>query len=966
MSTTRPATVDLGSARCGRIWARQPSSDAVELARFNLKSSKSGTSPPAFTAVASDPWSDIVALGDVRGNVTLVDAGRNTFQRFRVAQGDPITSLCFISRSKEVVASLASGAVLVLHLGTGSVVARLPHRRPGHAPDGPVLVASDGLSSLSSFDPGRVSLWAPTAQQSSWEQTQCLAAPTPSGRFLAVRMLPEIVAVLCDSDRILGWRTQEEDFPLAFSLQVPAEERAGLSCFAASSELVVAGGRNAMVYLFDPTTEVLLRVVEMPQLVQAVVQVEVLRASPGRCALLGDDGSLLVVDCDESGCAVELELNHRSAVAFAVSERSAVSVGGPSARLFDLAAGKRASRRGGRPVDSSLFVRRGGDPGVETPARPPCTHRGEPSRAHLAAAPAAVDLPAAELAKVLEASKKLTRGGVLALLESQGRFPSKHRPLLWRFILQLPENASAFGLLVAKGSHPACEDLDVRYPLRDSRVMRRLTLVVSALAHHSPLIAGLEYLPATAFPFVIFFAGDDLAAFEATLSVLSHWQRHFLCCFPHPPVPLLHSVEAALRLHDPQLIAHLVAIGAGPQVYAWPLLRSAFTEVLPREVWLGLWDHIISWPNEPGSLALAAVALLLEQRSTLLAMESVQQLSLFLATEWCVVLRSTVLALRRLRAHQPTTSLLSNLELRVDGIDEGVSANVSTGPFPLPGGSQYPPVRGYPRFALDYQIEQRKRLEKEEAAGRARDELLAEVARRADELSDREKAWAAQRATLNELEQSRREQAREAHLLDLTTRAAAEQAKRRSSLAGILGMEAAAAAALERSVVLSEDAAARASEELSASLAAADVSIRSLADEEAVAREIASLSSRLESSATLREEEALFRQVSEDLDRRREALVGRERNLLSRWDAEDAAALTAASELALSNLQAAKGSAFALPRDTLKAEFGDFESLREARIVETERLRQARLAKAAELRSLLEESSGLSVDACVI
>ena len=77
----------------------------------------------------------------------------------------------------------------------------------------------------------------------------------------------------------------------------------------------------------------------------------------------------------------------------------------------------------------------------------------------------------------------------------------------------------------------------------------------------------------------IVFAGDDLAVFETIISLLTLWQRNFLCTFPLPPIPLLSAIESALRLHDPELVRHLISISAGPQDYCWPLLRSAFTEV---------------------------------------------------------------------------------------------------------------------------------------------------------------------------------------------------------------------------------------------------------------------------------------------------------------------------------------------------------------------------------------------------
>lgn len=52
------------------------------------------------------------------------------------------------------------------------------------------------------------------------------------------------------------------------------------------------------------------------------------------------------------------------------------------------------------------------------------------------------------------------------------------------------------------------------------------------------------------------------------------------------------------------------------QHYAWPLLSSAFSEVLSRTQWLRLWDHAFS--QSPGFLLLLTTSLLTSSRSTLL------------------------------------------------------------------------------------------------------------------------------------------------------------------------------------------------------------------------------------------------------------------------------------------------------------------------------------------------------------
>lgn len=62
------------------------------------------------------------------------------------------------------------------------------------------------------------------------------------------------------------------------------------------------------------------------------------------------------------------------------------------------------------------------------------------------------------------------------------------RTLIWRQLLRLPTNRAAFSSLLAMGTHPAYEDLGGKYPLKSRTLLARLTRVLSALAHWSPVV----------------------------------------------------------------------------------------------------------------------------------------------------------------------------------------------------------------------------------------------------------------------------------------------------------------------------------------------------------------------------------------------------------------------------------------------------------------------------------------------
>ena len=164
--------------------------------------------------------------------------------------------------------------------------------------------------------------------------------------------------------------------------------------------------------------------------------------------------------------------------------------------------------------------------------------------------------------------------------------------------------------------------------------------------------------------------GVDLGAFEISMSVLLHWEREFLCTFPHPPIPLLSAVERALRIHDSELVDKLVWLGTGPQIYAWPLLRSAFSGVLGIEEWLQLWDHIFAWRNSPQLLLLAVVAYLLTHRSSLLTMGSKSEVEQYVHTEHCMNMAGFISKMHALLNHSVTCDIFGKAVLYIASKDQ--------------------------------------------------------------------------------------------------------------------------------------------------------------------------------------------------------------------------------------------------------------------------------------------------------
>ena len=68
----------------------------------------------------------------------------------------------------------------------------------------------------------------------------------------------------------------------------------------------------------------------------------------------------------------------------------------------------------------------------------------------------------------------LDRTKLVAILKSYGEYPAKYRALIWRSLLQLPGNHTAYGALLERGTHPVYANLHRDYPIKSQRLARVL------------------------------------------------------------------------------------------------------------------------------------------------------------------------------------------------------------------------------------------------------------------------------------------------------------------------------------------------------------------------------------------------------------------------------------------------------------------------------------------------------------
>lgn len=198
-------------------------------------------------------------------------------------------------------------------------------------------------------------------------------------------------------------------------------------------------------------------------------------------------------------------------------------------------------------------------------------------------------------------------------------------------------------------------------------------------------------------------------------------------------MPVLAAMELSLARADRELAAHLTSLEVGALSYGWPLLRTAFSEVLDREDWLRLIDRILSNAERPELLEAAAVGFAVASRAQLLALGSAREAEAFFRRRQA----SSVFDLGRMfRVMDKVSRFGPPEEWRGQGYVVGrrggggdtsgtmaALAMLRSAPRefrPLPRVGAYPVYDGYPRFATNYQAGMRQRVVQQQDNGRKR------------------------------------------------------------------------------------------------------------------------------------------------------------------------------------------------------------------------------------------------------
>lgn len=206
---------------------------------------------------------------------------------------------------------------------------------------------------------------------------------------------------------------------------------------------------------------------------------------------------------------------------------------------------------------------------------------------------------------------------LIAILNEYDEYPQ--RQIVWRSLLKLPHNETAFCALLHKGDHPCVNTYDTQFPLKSRAALRNLKKIVSCLAYWSPAFAASDFVPHFVFPFLKVHEKNLLFTFEVCATVLLNHGQLLFEFAPLEPFNYLGMIENLLAHFDPKLMEFYMQKKITSKSFAWSIVRTAFAEVLDTEQWLQLWDHLVT--NAPEFLVFVAVAYNMTQRPVIMRLE---------------------------------------------------------------------------------------------------------------------------------------------------------------------------------------------------------------------------------------------------------------------------------------------------------------------------------------------------------
>ena len=675
----------------GRLWERSPVLDRFRPFLLLQPGAKS-----RFVCGVFAPSGEWLAVADSKGNIFQVNLAKNRYKT--LARGcNSVTSMCVFPHNAEELAVACNSACIFIYQTTG----RLQGTLKGHRT--PVFRMEVARGRLISCSKDACVLW----RCEDWGRVRSLYGEKNGFVWAGFAGGGKSILTVHTSGEVFQWSLQSFSLEKQYTTTHHPQSFSVLESFlvSASPQLLTIWTPDSPEPLYTLATDVSIKSV------QAVV--------PGKVAVLGETGGVQIVD---------LKTKQR--------EQMEGLDPPPVAMYTDLKAGKvlLIENTGAARVLSGLI------PGNSQSS--PSVTLDKPTSVDPNASSEDVNYLSAqdklELSQLTPSEMRLQ--DLRSLISKYGEFPDKYRVSIWKSILNLPGNEAAYRELAEKGIHPAYTDLNTRYPIKNHQLFSHLQRTLSALGHFSPVFAEAPSVPGTIFPIITLCGSQELVCFELTLCLYENWLQHWFLHYPNPPIAYLQSVETLLNRIDSQLTGHLQSFGSIISLVLWPLLGNLLTEVLTKEEWVVMMDHlVINW-DKPALLMHVVAQFLVYYKPTLMNIRNLDDLKYFLHKQNPVnVVKMMKKAVISMKKPDLNKDLMVQFVRRV----------------PLPTG-KYPVFTSFPQFEVQLKADIRSRIRQEAAETLKKQTYLDDLTSHLLELEEKEKQYNAQQAALMQLEQDRR------------------------------------------------------------------------------------------------------------------------------------------------------------------------------------------------------------------
>ncbi|NWX21314.1 TBC31 protein, partial [Aegotheles bennettii] len=697
-----------------------------------------------FLNVAFDSSGDSLLAGDHQGNIYVFDLNGNRFNLVQRTM-QACTALAFnLHRKTEFLVALADYSVKCFDTETKELISWMR----GH---------DSSVSSISVHGSGRYAITTSTDTAQLWDldtfQRKRKLNVRQSVGIQKVFFLPLSNTILsCFKDNsVFAW--EFDTLHCKYQLPTPVEGSVLLyKVFAVTRDgrIFVAGGKSNHLHLWCLESKQLIRIIQMPAKVRAVRHLEFLPDSfdGGSNQILGvlsQDNIMRFINIETCKLLFDIGSHEEGISTAAISPNGryiASVMENGSLNLYSVQALTREGNKHPPPVfkvveDRSKCTSEANKLTMRVTSgrsERPWKSKGNKSQTRLLKLQVNTSLENKEN----ELPGGLNKKRLQALLKGFGEYPAKYRMFVWRSLLQLPENHSAFSSLIDKGTHSAFVNIQNEYPIKSRKLLRVLQRTLSALAHWSAIFAETPYIPLLAFPFVKLFQNNQLICFEVVATVVVNFCQHWFEYFPNPPVNVLSMMENVLQHHDRELLQHLIKYNVTSQVYAWPLLETLFSEVLTREEWLKVFDNIFS--NHPSYFLMIVVAYIVCSRAPLLHCNQTADFEYFFHHRNNLDINVVIKEAYHLMEATP-------LDIHPQRMLDDFK--------PLTKG-QYPIFNKYPEFIVDYQAQEWERIRQDEIEYLRERQLAHELEAKAQEQKAEDEAWYRKQELLQEAEEQRR------------------------------------------------------------------------------------------------------------------------------------------------------------------------------------------------------------------